>query len=210
MVVADGPARAQPAAAGNAAAFAAVSGEADSIERNIAFLRRYVEVQTGEISTLEGQLASLEPTAAALPGLMQQMMDQFAAFVAADLPFLPEERAQRVERLREMMAQAETPTAEKFRRLLEAYQIEAEYGRTMEAYAGTLEGKSYVQFLRLGRVALMYATADGLDAGYWDATQKTWISDPDNKANIEQAIRIAKQEVTADLVTIPLPAAQKR
>ncbi len=81
-----------------------------------------------------------------------------AEFIAADVPFLPLERADRLAALQELMPRADVSMAEKYRRILEAYQIESDYGYTLEAWRGELgEGSEQrsVEFLRLGRVMLL-------------------------------------------------------
>ena len=60
---------------------------------------------------------------------------------------------------------------------MEAYQVETDYGRTIEAYRGplTLEGTTRtVDFLRVGRVALFYRALDGSLVGHWDREQRAW------------------------------------
>ena len=83
-----------------------------------------------------------------------------------------------------------------------------EYGRTMTAYKGTLADGREAEFVRLGRVSLMYRTVDGAEAGYWDNQQRTWVPDEDSASAIEEALAIAKEEKAADLITVPVPAAQ--
>ena len=95
--------------------------------------------------------------------LMGRMIDNLEQFVLLDIPFMLEERTQRVAALREAMANADVTVSERYRRILEAYQIEMEFGRTIEAYEDTLgEGNAQrtLQFLRVGRVALLYQTED--------------------------------------------------
>jgi len=70
-----------------------------------------------------------------------------------------------------MMPRADVTVSEKYRRIVEAYQLEMEYGRTIEAYRGERDGKT-VDFLRVGRVGLMYQSPDGKETGYWDAQRK--------------------------------------
>ena len=93
--------------------------------------------------------------------MLQQMFDELVQFVANDVPFFKEERDQRIERLRELVSRVDATPSEKFRRLLEAYQIEMEYGRTMSAYRQTLADGREADMVRLGRVTLLYRTVEG-------------------------------------------------
>ncbi|GIS24798.1 MAG: hypothetical protein CM15mP126_0410 [Gammaproteobacteria bacterium] len=45
----------------------------------------------------------------------------------------------RLEELEDILFKANFSTAEKFRKIYEAYQIENEYGRTIEAYSGSID-----------------------------------------------------------------------
>ena len=99
--------------------------------------------------------------------------------------------------------------AERYRRLLEAYQIELDYGRTMISYKGKLEDGREADFVRVGRVSLLYRTADGEEAGYWDAEQKKWVVANEYNKAVENAVLIATKESTPELVTVPVPAPQE-
>ena len=94
------------------------------------------------------------------------------------------------------MGRADVSTSEKYRLILEAYQAELEYGQTIEAYEGRLgtgADARTVEFARLGRVSLMYRTLDGVETGYWDANQKTWVVDASYHDAVEEAIRVANE-----------------
>jgi septal ring factor EnvC (AmiA/AmiB activator) len=188
--------------------YAKLLGEADIAARYNSTLDAQLQSQQNEIASLQAQIAGLDATAAEVPAMLQKMFDDLAAFVAADVPFLAKERADRVSRLRELMGAADKSAGEKFRRLIEAYTIEMEYGRTMEAYHATLTDGREADFVRLGRVTLMYKTAEGDEVGYWDQQKKAWVPAPEYKRSIEQALRIAKQTVAPDLITVPVPAPQ--
>jgi hypothetical protein len=188
--------------------YARLVADAQIYERYNATIERQMASQQAEIAALEEQLAAIDQTAIDVQPLLQRMFDDLAQFVSNDVPFLKEERSERVERLREMMGRVETSASEKFRRLIEAYQIELEYGRTMDAYRGTLADGREVEFVRLGRVTLLYRTPDGRETGYWDRDQKTWVADNRFRDSISQALRIAKEEQAPDLITVPVPAAQ--
>jgi hypothetical protein len=188
--------------------YAKLLAEADITARYNTALEAQLQSQQGEMASLQAQIAGMDATAAEIPGMLEKMFAQLEAFVAADVPFLAKERADRVSRLRDLMGQADKPAGEKFRRLLEAYTIEMEYGRTMDSYQGQLSDGRDADFVRLGRISLLYRTADGNEVGYWDQQQKTWVAAPEYKRSIELALRIAKQTVAPDLITVPVPAPQ--
>jgi hypothetical protein len=169
-------------------------------------IEQQVRSQEQEIATLQQQLEGLDATAASMEPLLQRMFEQLDQFVSADVPFLKEERTQRIDRLRDIMGRVETTPAEKFRRLLEAYQIELEYGRTMDSYKEMLADGREAEFVRLGRITLLYRTTDGKETGYWDKDQKTFVADASYARPIEVALRMAKQETAPDLITVPVPA----
>ena len=83
--------------------------------------------------------------------------------IEIDVPFLMDERMARLEELEDILFKANFSTAEKFRKIYEAYQIENEYGRTIEAYSGSIDVDGInlaAQFFRLGRLNLYYMTPD--------------------------------------------------
>ena len=183
--------------------------DADSFEKYNNRLQAQVQAQETEIASIEQQLADIETTSRDILPLMQSMVESLEAFVTLDIPFLPEERTQRVQNLKTIMDRADVSIAEKYRRILEAYQIELEYGRTLEAYDGWLgEGDEAraVEFVRLGRVSLMYRTKDGGEVGYWNVHEKAWTVDDDYADDIEEALRVARKVGAPVLLTVPVPA----
>jgi hypothetical protein len=168
-----------------------------------------VDSQREEMKFVGTQLAEIDVTAREVMPLMQRMLETLDRFVELDVPFQLEERRKRVGSLKEMMNRADVSISEKYRRIIEAYQIETEYGRTLEAYQGELEegdGARTVRFLRMGRVALMYQTMDGKETGYWDAGQKKWVVDDTYRAAVQQGFDVADKKGAPDLLTAPVPA----
>ncbi len=143
--------------------------------------------------------------------LMIRMLDGLEQFIELDKPFLLDEREQRVNRLRALMERADVTLAEKFRRLTEAFQIENDFGRTIEVYkdALVLDGATLeVNILRLGRVGLYYQTNDASATGRWDegAAQWTPLTDSASRNQVRQGIRIARKLVAPDLLLLEVPA----
>jgi hypothetical protein len=141
--------------------------------------------------------------------VLERMGEKREQFVAAHTPFRKEERRNRGETRKSQMPRADVAISEKYRRILEAYQIELEYGRTLEAYEGTLADGRTVTFVRLGRISLMYQTQDGQETGYWDAQQKNWVVDNSYAERVASAISVARKEGAPDLLQVPVPAPQE-
>jgi hypothetical protein len=172
-------------------------------------LTAQVQSQREEIDEINAQLLEVERTAREVSPLMLKMLDTLARFVALDVPFLVEERAKRVTGLQQMMTRADVTISEKYRRILEAYQVEMDYGRTIEAYEAALgdgDGARTVQFLRVGRVSLLYQTLDGRETGYWDAQKKAWTIDDDYQHGFKQGVAVAKKLSAPEMLIVPVPA----
>ena len=107
-----------------------------------------------------------------------------------------------------MMLRADVTHAEKFRRILEAYQIENEYGRTIETYQAELSHSDTprtVQFLRVGRVVLVYQTLDGQESGVWNQSAHSFEILPTEYGRaITKGMRIARKQAPPDLLRLPL------
>lgn len=191
--------------------------ELESLRVYHAQVQREVRSQETERASIEKQLAEIEVTQRGIVPLMLRMQETLEKFVKMDVPFLEAERNKRIGEIKTMMDSSEVTLAEKYRRLMEAYQVETEYSRTIEAYRGDLkekddEGKKQtraVDFLRFGRLALYYLTLDGLEAGYWDPKAKRFEKLPSKYRNdIERGLRIARKQAAPDLLKLPVPVVE--
>jgi hypothetical protein len=175
-------------------------------------MRELIGSQETELVSLEDQLDRVELVGRSVTPLMLRMIEAIEAFVSLDVPFLPKERAERIAALRTVMGRADVSNAEKYRTIMEAYQIENEYGRSIEAYRSNLErgGETKaVDFLRFGRIALVYQTLDGSESGVWDQQSREWLPLGDSyRTSIRNGLRIARKQAAPDLIRLPLPVAQ--
>lgn len=180
--------------------------QTDSLHTYNEQLNKLVISQSEEIQGMDLQLKNIETTQRDIVPLMLKMIETMALFIELDVPFLPEERQQRVIQLQTLMERADVSLAEKYRRILEAYQVETEYGRTLEAYQGELilgDKARTVDFLRMGRVNLYYLTLDGLEAGVWQ--DKKWQKlDDDYRQGISHGLKVAKKQLPPDLLVLPV------
>jgi len=172
-------------------------------------LEAQVASQEEEKASINQQLGEIETTSREVLPLMERMLATLDEFVTLDVPFLLDERKNRVAQLQAMMSRADVTLSEKYRRIIEAYQVEMDYGRTLEAYEAKLgEGDDArtVQFLRVGRVALLYQTLDGKETGYWDADQKQWVVANEYAHGFKEGIAVARKQVAPEMLIIPVPA----
>lgn len=193
------------------ARYAQLVADSESLANYNKLIESQLQSQQQRVVIVEKELAGLDATGADINGLISRMYDQLVKFFAADLPFIDpvSDRNERMERLRGLMESEETSVSERYRRLLEAYQIEIEYGRNIEAYSSKLEDGRDADFVRVGRVALLYRTSDGEETGYWDKNEKKWVVDQSYESAVLDALRIAKKEVAPDLIAVPVPAPQE-
>jgi hypothetical protein len=162
------------------------------------------------LASLQDQIDSVEEVGRAVTPLMLKMIEALDQHVGLDLPFLIDERKDRVAGLRVLMRLSDVAEPERYRRILEAYQIENDYGRTIDAHSGTIEkdGEEVpVDFLRIGRIGLLYKTRDGQEYGAWNQKDGAYdVLDASDYANwIDEGLRVAKKQSAPQLIRVPLP-----
>lgn len=188
-----------------------ITKEVDGLKIYNRLLDKQIEHQQQELANLAESMEQVTTTERQVTPLMVRMIDALEQFIEMDMPFLEAERRDRVERLRDMMQRADVSVAEKMRSVLEAYQIENEYGRSIEAYKGNLElddGARQVDFLRIGRIGLYFRTEDGEHSGRWNHRTGEWESIGGGvRRDIRNGLRIAREQIAPDLLMLPLPAA---
>lgn len=173
--------------------------------------RRQVEAQRREMASLTEDINNIASLQRAVQPLMEDMVEGLADLVEADVPFLIEERRERVERLREIMDDPERSPAQRYRLVVEAYQIENEYGRTIESYRGNIDvdGRTFenVEFVRVGRVALVFKTDDDEVLKYFNVDTRNWMDlDKSFLPAIKRGSRVAREQIPPELMYIPVGA----
>ena len=187
-----------------------------AINKEIDGLKVYNRLMVAQTS---GQSAVLEDIALSMDQvdvinrqifpMMERMIDGLDQSVALDVPFLMEERTKRINVLKDTMERSDVSVAEKFRKVMEAYQIENEYGTSSETYTQSItkDGvtRSY-NMLRVGRIGLYYQSDDAKITGRWDNELRDWVEDDSARTEIRKGIRIAKQLIAPELIVIPVAA----
>ena len=187
--------------------------QTDSLRVYAEQLDRMLDSQRQEVASLQEQLQEIEVTRREILPLLVRMLERLEQFVALDIPFLPEERRARLTSLRTWLDQSDLTIAEKYRRIMEAYQVEMEYGRTIEAYRGGLtidDRERTVDFLRVGRLALLYQSLDGQEVGQWNHAARQWEPLPQTyRSAVTRGLLVAQQQATPQLLNLPIPAPDK-
>lgn len=183
----------------------------DGLKIYNSLLQRQIDNQEAEMTAIASSIENVELIERQITPLMTRMLDSLESFVDLDTPFLLEERRERIARLRSMMERSDVTPAEKLRQILEAYSIENDYGRTIEAYKGSLDvaGRTLeVDFLRIGRVSLTYQSVGGAVTGAWDSSARDFVELPaaTYKTQVEEGLRIARKQVAPDLIVAPVSA----
>jgi septal ring factor EnvC (AmiA/AmiB activator) len=184
----------------------------ESFRTYIRQTEELIVAQEKEMASLQEQIDRATVVGREVSPMMARMIEGLDAFVRLDLPFLAEERRDRIRQLRDLMGRADVSESEKYRRIIEAYQAENEYGRTIEAYQGKLGDAAdarTVDFLRIGRIALLYQTLDGKEGGVWERKARRWVPlDDDYRGSVRLALKIARKQAAPDLIQLPIAAAE--
>jgi len=183
----------------------------NSAEYQEAYTRELQQLNASQelrIESLKKQVEEAGITQQRIVPLMRSMADSLEKFVVLDLPFHHEERINAVLQLKQRLRQADLPLSIKFRLLLETWQLEQDYGVTIETWRGPLELADVslsVEFLRIGRVALYYQSRDRLNSGYWDQFEKRWLPlTAEFNQPITRALRVARDQITPELLNLPM------
>ncbi|WEM45692.1 DUF3450 domain-containing protein (plasmid) [Photobacterium sp. DA100] len=171
-------------------------------------LANLVLSQNLEKASLNQQIEGIKDTRQGIVPLMYSMLDGLKINVELDKPIRKEERLERIQKLEKMMVQADISDAEKYRRILEAYQIELDYGTKMGIYQGQVALESGVleaDMLYLGRVSLVARSLDGKNYWSWNEKEFVWQSlDHAFASDINKAFAIASKQAAPSLITLPV------
>jgi len=187
--------------------------QTDSLKSYNQQLEKLIATQDETLTSIVKQLDSVEEIQRNIVPLMLNMIDVLEKFIALDMPFLMDERLARLQIIKDMMDRPDVSLPDKYRRIMESYQIEMDYGRTINTSSDTIDqdNKKYtVDTLRIGRVVLLYQTLDGRQSGYWDKQEKTWkILPAEYNQSIAKGILIARKQSPPDLFKIPVMAPER-
>jgi hypothetical protein len=174
-------------------------------------IQRLVDAQKEEIQSLQDQIDSIDKIKQGVVPLMYKMIDTLEQFVELDIPINLEKRKERIARLREVMKDPNVTTSEQFRLVLEAYEIESDYGTIFDAYQGELklaDRTITADFVHMGRIAFLAESLDLKHAWVWNNETRAWEELGEEYIKpITDAVRMARKQLPMDLVKLPIFAA---
>ena len=187
--------------------------EVEGLNVYIEQLDKQLTDQGVELNNIEESIRQVTLIERQVSPLMLRMIDSLIAYVEADVPFLYEERSKRAQDLKTMMGRSDVTIAEKYRKVMAAYQTEMDYGRTIEAYRGELNMGNEIRdvdYLRTGRISFVFQTLDGQELGVWNQATRSWKAlDSQYKSKVLMAIRIAREQAAPSLIQMPIVAASE-
>ncbi|MBU0681976.1 MAG: DUF3450 domain-containing protein [Proteobacteria bacterium] len=176
-------------------------------ERRLALVER-ISAAESRIAAKRKELADIEEIRTRIEPLISGLIDGLRNHVAGDPPFLAEERRHRLEALTALNIDPQVTVSEKFRKVMEALLVEAEYGNTIEVYQQTIavNGREMlVNIFRLGRLGLFFQTLDLAVSGFYDVAANDWQTLPTSyKRTNQAAIDIGAKRRSVELLTMPL------
>jgi chromosome segregation ATPase len=181
--------------------------EVSLITRQLGKTQAYLKDQRQKLAEMKRRQQELARIKAELEPFLDQTFSQLSVFLENDLPFLAEERAERLASLQTLLNNFDASLPEKTRRLLLALEIEARYGTTAQSAEQEVEiagRRLRVRTLRLGRLGLFAMSQDGTQAWRYNAGAKTYEPVDGYSRELNQAADIAQRHRVATLVEIPL------
>lgn len=171
-------------------------------------LQQEEAMQQAAVDELNREINEIARMTTELLPFLKETRQRLEATVESGLPFLPEERYTRLKNLDRILDNANIAVSEKFRKVMEALSIEAEYGNTVEIYQEKISVDSkniLADIFRLGRLSLFFRSLDQKETGYFDPLTSRWHLLPHKyNRDIGNAFEIGAKRRSADLLNLPL------
>jgi hypothetical protein len=189
-----------------------IVNEWKSVAKQVEGLKLYneqkriqIQAQLELMDKLDDQLVQVVVMQRQIPPLAQRMLESLETFINLDTPFRIEERQNRIDLVRSSLAKPKVTASEQVRQVLEAYNIEAEYGRKIDTYESTLQDGTVVNILVIGRIGMFYQTKDEQSSGRWNNETNSWDELPGTyRKPIRNGIRMAKKLAPTDMLMMPV------
>ena len=189
--------------------YRAINKEIDGLKVYNRLMRAQVEGQAATLEDISLSMDRVDVINRQIFPLMERMIDGLEQSVGLDIPFLMEERTDRIAGLKDIMERSDVTVAEKFRKVMEAYQIENDYGTSVDFYTEslTIDGATRsFNMLRVGRIGLYFQSDDTQITGRWNNETREWEIDNSARNEVRKGLRMARQLIAPELIIVPVAA----
>lgn len=188
--------------------FEQLQAEQTQLRQQRQDLQDYVSSTQVRIAIKQKQLADIEQISIQIQPFLEELLALLKTQVSGGYPFLRQERKKRIDNLEHLMIDPEVSVSEKYRKVMEAFLVEAEYGTTIETYQESIaiDGQTVlVDIFRLGRLSLFYQSMDRKQCGFYNIAAHAWQPLPaSHNPSIQAAIDIAAKRKPVEMLTLPL------
>jgi len=183
----------------------------DASHIEVQHTKDVVDRQVAYISRMQNRILEMEKIRQNMVPYLEEVLNEMERCIERDLPFLMQERTERVTALRKLIYDPELTIGEKMRRVFEGLRVEMDYGRSVETTKEEIEYKGQkimVRVLRLGRTALLMQTLDEEDVAIYQ--NGTWLPlQGKYNAEIKKAIEITERRRPIEFVNLPVMGASQ-
>ena len=189
-----------------------VSKQIEGLRVYNAQMKKQIERQEERLKEIDRTMKEAQIMQRQIPPFTRRLLAGVEKSIELDMPF---HLAERKERIAFAKAAIDNPTvspAEGLRQVLEAFNVEMEYGRKLDSYKDTIkiDGQDReVNILRVGRVAMVAQTSNQSETLAYDIESGSWVKlDGSYKNPATKGIRIANKLATVDMLELPIQNAE--
>jgi len=170
---------------------------------------KWISTEKNNTNILQTNLAKAANTREQLEPFFEVLYADLEAHIKNDLPFLEKERTRRLAHIRSLLDTAETSLSDKLGRLLEAIQVEVDYGYTVDVTKELVHNENgettQVSVFRLGRLSLFRLLENGTQLERFNKNNNSWEPLTDNVIpDIVKAMEIARKKRVSTLLYLPI------
>jgi len=187
----------------------------DAAAAQVAYLEERAQLERDRLAALEDagdelarRLEESQRLEASLEDTLLSILGRLDRAVERDLPFLEDERSDRLTGVRRSIGDPAASPADKLRRVLEALLIEARYGGALEVSQDriTVAGEELLcDLLMVGRLAYFWLTPDESRGGAWNPATSTFEELDGAELNaVRRAVLMATRRLPVGVQPLPL------
>ena len=188
-----------------------VSKQIEGLRVYNAQMRFQIQRQEDRLKEIDRTLKEAQIMQRQIPPFTRRMLAGVETSIELDMPFHLAERKERIAFAKAALDNPTVSPAEGLRQVLEAFNVEAEYGRKIDAYKDSIVIDGELRegnILRVGRLAMIFQTADEDETHAWNNSTRSWEELDNSYRNpTRKGLRIANKLATVDLMELPLQPA---